>query len=334
MDELFVPSRYLTLASAVAAAATALLVALAPRLRWGDAPTASERARKLQDHPVPTVGGTALLVAVALAAWAWGCEGWVPFDGRLWSAPVGYAALGLAFVAGLLDDVRPGGLRVAPKLALQTLATLPLGWAVLADRGLEAAAVFPLRTGALLAALAIVFLALLAMNAVNFFDNSDGAAGGLAALTFCAVSPLVGWALLGFLPFNLMRRTPRAPFAYLGDSGSHLLGMWFVLHLAAWPALCLPVLDSVQVCVARWREGAPLWRADRLHLAHRLERAGVSRGTIVAVLLVVAAPSVVTAWRAVPVGDWGSAAVGMGATAVAYLGALWYAGTGSRRAPG
>jgi len=327
MDELFVPSRYLTLASAVAAAATALLVACAPRLRWGDAPTASERARKLQDHPVPTVGGAALAIAVAVAAWAWGCETYYPFDEVLWGAPVGYAALGLAFLAGFLDDVLPGGLRVAPKLALQGLAALPLGWAVLADRGLfEAAAIFPLRTGALLAALAIVFLALLAMNAINFFDNSDGAAGGLSALTFCVASPLVGWALLGFLPFNLKRRTPRAPFAYLGDSGSHLLGMWFVLHIAAWPALCLPVCDSVQVCLSRWREGAPLWRADRLHLAHRLERAGVSRGAIVAVLLLVAAPSVVVGWRAVGAGDWGTAAVGMGATAVGYLGALWYAG--------
>ena len=81
------------------------------------------------------------------------------------------------------------------------------------------------------------------------------------------------------------------PRAYLGDSGSHLLGMMLLLTPAAWPLFLLPLLDLARVAAVRLREGRPIWSADRLHLAHRLQAAGLAPTAVVAVLVGIALPA-------------------------------------------
>ena len=151
-------------------------------------------------------------------------------------------------------------------------------------------------------------------NAVNFMDNMNGLCAGLAVIAAGFAGLLVAdapdpfaavlcfataGAALGFLPYNF----PRAS-AFLGDSGSHLLGFLLAvlpLHaqfgalpmtecLAPLVVLAVPLLDLVCVVVLRWRLGRPFYVGDTNHLSHRLERRGFSRRT--AVLLIWAASAV------------------------------------------
>jgi len=304
------PSAAWLLGAVVAALASALLAALARRFGLGDAPDARTSSRKRQATAVPFVGGSALLVAwivqasCAPAAWslslpvgplaesisaATGAERWGP-----------WAALAAAFAVGLVDDLRPAGLAPLPKLCAQALAGAILATAIMDSGSVEcdcgalaanggeplglnlaSAGAFALWTAAAMAA----------MNLLNTFDNADGAAGGLGLVGLVAGAPLAAGALAGFLPFNLWLRRRGDPRAYLGDSGSHLLGMMLLLTPAAWPLFLLPLLDLARVAAVRLREGRPIWSADRLHLAHRLQAAGLAPTAVVAVLVGIALPA-------------------------------------------
>ena len=87
---------------------------------------------------------------------------------------------------------------------------------------------------------------------------------------------------MGFLGWNVRLRKG-AP-AYLGDSGSHLLGCLVLLHPGAWPLMALPMFDLVRVVCVRIAEGRAPWKGDRIHLAHRLQARGFSP-LVVALLL-------------------------------------------------
>ncbi len=288
------------LAFAAAFAACWLLARLAPRLGLTDP---GDGGRKRQREPLALVGGLAVglslvsawfleqlpqaglagLVARGSAApgFLCGLEKPEPYVPEPW---IGAGLLG-ALVVGLIDDLLPTGLRAAHKLAGQAIAGLMLAWPVLL-------------AGEIALGLALVAGTLVALNAFNTFDNADGAASTLALVALAQALPVASAAIAGFLPFNLRRADgrgwllPRLPRAILGDAGSHLLGMLVLLTPAAWPALALPLLDLVRVSLERLRAGSRPWVGDRRHLAHRLERLGAPPATVVALLLLIAAPSV------------------------------------------
>jgi UDP-GlcNAc:undecaprenyl-phosphate GlcNAc-1-phosphate transferase len=153
-------------------------------------------------------------------------------------------------------------------------------------------------------------------NSMNFMDNMNGLCGGLSVICsvllgaaaallgqylVASIAFLVAGAALGFLPHNY----PHAK-AFLGDSGSHLLGFLLAV-LAILPhfqgpkfprywTLCIPLLilavplgDLAWVVVLRWRRGQPFYLGDTNHLSHRLERRGLSRPGAVAVIWLLAA---------------------------------------------
>ena len=294
-------------AAAVTVAATALLAALYRRADLGDgaerAADEAERRRKLQARPVPPVGGPALLLGIGAG---------VAVGGATWAGTGGGALLAsalLAFVVGFLDDSLRGGLGARVKLAGQALAGLPLALAAGAAAG-----------GDPVAALLVLLLAVVAQNAINTFDNADGAAATLSAVALALPFPVAAAALAGFLPLNLdgrrdageERSGPRAaPSAYLGDSGTHLLGILILACPPAWPVLCLPLLDLARVAVLRVRAGVRPWIGDRRHLAHRLQVRGLSTFGVLAILIAVAAPTAVSGER-----------VGLGLAATSVLFAL------------
>lgn len=281
-------------AFATSALATLWLARLARRLAWTDrAHDASEVSRKVavgeaaRAAPAPLVGGAAVLAGLVAAVLMGGApRGLFEAPARATlggtvgsSEPFTWLALLAAFGVGLVDDLH--GLAPRGKLAGQLLAgallVAPACW-----------------SGAVPAGDVALFLAgaLVAQNAINTFDNSDGAAASVAALGLVPALPVAAAAVLGFLPFNLARRTRlgRArPF--LGDSGSHLLGLLILAHPLAWPALLLPSLDLARVAVVRLRRGRAPWLGDRRHLAHRLARAGLSRGGVCLCLVAIAAPA-------------------------------------------
>ena len=140
-------------------------------------------------------------------------------------------------------------------------------------------------------------------NSMNLLDHSDGLAAGIGVIAsfFFAIINLMngnyavgyicaalGGACAGFLLFNFHPAT-----VFMGDTGSNFIG--FTLGIIAVlgvytpegsirqlavlsPILILavPILDTILVSIYRLRRGAPLFAADRNHLAHRLIRIGVS----------------------------------------------------------
>jgi UDP-GlcNAc:undecaprenyl-phosphate/decaprenyl-phosphate GlcNAc-1-phosphate transferase len=268
--------------------------------------------RKPQKGAVPLVGGPAIAFSV-LALVVLGL--FAPTSSFAASASIaGYtvepfwfvAALLAAFATGFVDDRAARGLGPIAKLCGQALAALLLAHglrdapdaAALGAHASTATDASMLAAASIGAQILCALCAIVAMNAANTFDNADGALAGIATLGLAAVSPLAG-ATAVFWPFNLWlrRRASDTPLAYLGDSGSHLLGLVLFATPVGRAALVVPFLDIVRVVFERWRAGAPIWHGDRRHLAHRLQDAGRGRTSVVALLLACSLPAVLgTLW--------------------------------------
>ncbi len=274
--------------------------------------------RKIHDEPVPLAGGLAVLtgllvplvlayvgIKLGLGGTALGQRfafGFSTRSAELIAIMTG--SLGMVYL-GWLDDeneLRPstkfvGQMLIAMMTAVSGVRILVVPYLVV---------VYPVT----------VLWILTVTNAMNFMDNMNGLCGGLSvicAACFGCVSALEGQYLvasiaflvagagLGFLPHNF----PRAR-AFLGDSGSHLLG--FLLSVLAilprfeaprfskyWSllipllVLAVPLGDLVWVVLLRWRRGQPFYVGDTNHLSHRLERRGLSRPQAVAVIWLMAA---------------------------------------------
>ncbi len=141
-----------------------------------------------------------------------------------------------------------------------------------------------------------------AANAVNLVDGIDGFAGGVSLLAIVTVVLLHGFSggsntfmpvvlllclpgLLGFLFHNW-----HPAKIFLGDNGSLTLGFLIatggLIPTAPENALtsvgsllillAYPVLDMTLCVIRRFRSGYPIFKADRSHLHHRLQRLGLS----------------------------------------------------------
>jgi UDP-N-acetylmuramyl pentapeptide phosphotransferase/UDP-N-acetylglucosamine-1-phosphate transferase len=269
-------------------ALSGLLVWLAPRLALLDRPESAPE-RKLQRGPVPRVGGIALALGLLGLCWL-----------GLWS-PTAPLALAAAFAVGLADDLALRGLPRPLKFALE------LGCCAL----FACAGIY----GTDLRGLGLGFaLALVALAAANTFDNADGALGALGCAGLWPVAPCAAALLGGFLPWNLwLRLDASRPRAYLGDAGSHLLGLLLVCEPRSAIWLVLPALDLVRLCWVRWRAGSRPWVGDRRHLAHRLQARGLQPTAAVLVLLGLASPAFFCApvWAAAATALLFCAAVGL-----------------------
>lgn len=152
--------------------------------------------------------------------------------------------------------------------------------------------------------LAVVLFAFVLTNATNFLDNMNGVTASLAAVSLIALGAgtgpfaAIGFAALGFLPFNW----PRAR-VFLGDSGAYLLGIAAstvaaraaVLDPWALAAVAVPFLDFTQVVIARIALGLAPWVGDRRHLTHIVHHRGVPRWAIAPLFAAVAIGLVVGA---------------------------------------
>jgi UDP-GlcNAc:undecaprenyl-phosphate GlcNAc-1-phosphate transferase len=266
---------------------------------------AAPRTDRWHERPTPTFGGVgifagfaaAVLLAVAVQA--------VGGSSELFGV-VGGAAI--VFAAGLVDDVY--SLPPVAKLAAQVAAA-----AVVLVSGLRVELVSNGVLAALLGGLWLVGMT----NAFNLLDNMDGLAGTLAviAATFFAIDAVylhkehlllvlslsIGFATLGFLPFNFRPNRPAA--VCRGDSGSQVLGFvlaalglatsWKVAEstvatlLIPLLVLAVPILDTALVTAVRFVEGRPITQGGRDHASHRLARGGLGEKGTVVLLAIVAA---------------------------------------------
>jgi UDP-GlcNAc:undecaprenyl-phosphate GlcNAc-1-phosphate transferase len=199
------------------------------------------------------------------------------------------------FALGLLDDTK----RLGPFLKLAVQFAVALAAAFLADIRLEM-----FIHSKLLTSLLSAFWIVLIINVLNFLDNMDGAAAGIAVivaailLTAATVSGQVfigGLALLfigtllGFLIFNF----PPAKI-FMGDAGSLPVGFLLAVltlrttyyHQAAsgpwYPVLipfismAVPLYDFATVTVLRISQGKSPFVGDTQHFSHRLRKLGLT----------------------------------------------------------
>lgn len=271
------------------------------------------RERDIHTKPTPRLGGVAVTVsflAVICLIWlvqpsslAFVSQSVLGVDRNLAGIVGGIAIL---LIAGIFDDVR--GLSPAVKFMWQLVAAI-----VLVSSGVLIAHITNpfggnIVLGSLTYPIAILWV-LVMINVINFLDGLDGLAGGVSLIAvvilyFLATKPEVGQysaatlaavlagSLIGFLPFNF-----HPARIFLGDSGSMVLGFLLAViaiisggKLAtAFLVLGVPILDLVWVVARRMNAHQPIYRADSLHLHHRLLKAGLDQREAVLLLYTVSA---------------------------------------------
>jgi UDP-GlcNAc:undecaprenyl-phosphate/decaprenyl-phosphate GlcNAc-1-phosphate transferase len=266
----------LAIALAVVYGATPLVIRVADRLQFYDKPV----GYKGHGRPTPYLGGAAVMFGFLLALVVVASEDWrrtVPVAG-------GMAVL---WGVGTIDDRRNlgPGIRVAVEALLAwVLWSRGLGWDLGVGDAVDLALTIAWVVGV--------------VNAINLFDNMDGAASTMALIVAACVAILGAvhgdvWlavvagalcgACLGFLPHNLA--SPARIF--LGDGGSMPVGFGVAAlvmigsaeAVPAWQALVVglllvgvPALDTSLVMVSRRRRGVSILTGGRDHLTHRAQR--------------------------------------------------------------
>ncbi|MDD4912256.1 MAG: MraY family glycosyltransferase [Sideroxydans sp.] len=258
--------------------------------------------RKQHSSPTPTIGGVAMFVAVALAI----------YFSETYSAQTSLVLLcaGVLVALGVLDDKHD--LRVGVRMMAQVFIALVV---IMGADGTithlgSLFGVGDIQLGLLSVAFTVVAY-VGGINAMNMIDGADGMAGKMALISTAGVAfifslsgasellPLT-WAmlgaLLGFLLFNTRVFVKRA-WVFMGDAGSMWIGLvlgWFMAQVAGAkvlgePALVLwlfgiPLLDTLVVMFRRVKKKNSPFYADRTHIHHVLEAAGVSVKRMVLVL--------------------------------------------------
>ena len=286
------PVAALVLRALLRSAAAGRLVAVPADGRW-------------RERPTPTFGGVGITAGLLAGVGAAVAAGAVEPSRELAGVVAGATIL---FLAGLVDDVRH--LSPLAKLGAQGAAAVTA-----VASGLEVQLV---GNDVLATAIALLWLVGIT-NAFNLLDNMDGLAATLAAIAcgyfavaaatddpvnelVLAVALALGFACLGFLPFNL--RPGAAAAVWMGDSGSQVLGFTLAaLGLASsWTVagtttatvllpllvLAIPILDTALVTAVRLLERRPVTQGGTDHTSHRLVYYGLSEGRAVALLALIA----------------------------------------------
>jgi len=267
--------------------ATPILEKVAPR--WGYVDFPGERKVHLQ--PTPLLGGVAVFLGCLLSMFVG-----LSLESVTWGRVViGFVAGGMIILLlGLIDDRR--GMSPGLKILGQLAAALAF---ILASGGRN------LLLGQPLDLLTAILWMVGLMNALNFLDNMDGLASGvalLAALGFLVVATFsnipvmavvaasLAGAMAGFLRYNFVPAS-----IFLGDAGSLFigyvlasLGLMFAQGHSSHFALLVPVLilsypifDTTLVTLARIRERRRLTKGAKDHSSHRMAELGMEAKGIV-----------------------------------------------------
>jgi UDP-GlcNAc:undecaprenyl-phosphate GlcNAc-1-phosphate transferase len=277
--------------------AVAVTMACVPLARWVSfrvGAVAQPGGRHIHTRPTGRLGGLAIMVgfAVAMATFGREVQDW-------WQVVVIAVVVGGLLAA---DDIL--GLAYWTKLVIQALCSLAVAWVFAIN--IPAINLPGLAIHLAWATIPITIIWLMGMqNSINLLDGVDGLAAGvvaivggvlfLAAVNRLGIEPSQGGVILlssaligcclGFLVFNF------APARiFMGDSGSHVLGMLLgvitilgvakvTVALALFVpvlALALPIGDTAFAIFRRRRQGVGFAHADARHLHHRLLELGLS----------------------------------------------------------
>ena len=285
----------LLIAAGITTLAMLALFPVAARLGLVDHPT--DRKNHLQ--VTPATGGVAMLLAIVLALFAL-------VESTRAASAFAVAAVMLV-VTGWLDDRYD--LRWWLRVAVQITVALVLiyGGGVRIEHLGPVFGIGDTPLGALSVPIT-VFATVGLINAMNMIDGIDGLAATLVLATLVMVVAAAGYsgnvvlvqrslvmagAVIAFLAFNFRFPWRARAHAFMGNSGSALLGLvvaWCCFRLTqnvghpVSPVLALwlapvPVIDCLVLIVRRMRAGRSPFSADHHHVHHIMRDAGFSPGS-------------------------------------------------------
>ncbi|MBR1923148.1 MAG: undecaprenyl/decaprenyl-phosphate alpha-N-acetylglucosaminyl 1-phosphate transferase [Paludibacteraceae bacterium] len=269
--------------------------------------------RKLQDQPVPVLGGVAVAIGVFIPLIYATCHYVKP---AIWYQ---IAAMAIMLIIGILDDIYdvPAWIRLMVEIVVIWLFLWGTQSVIDDFHGL-----FGIRN--LLSMYIGLPLSILAgvgiVNAINLIDGVDGYSSGygiMANACFTVVFAIAGDAVSAV--FSIIAAAALIPFffhnvfgnkskMFIGDGGSLLIGMILVCDVfvllthqtvgtqlaangvgvvaLALAILCIPIFDTLRVMFARMLHKRSPMQADKTHLHHRFIALGFSHvGTSTIIIL-------------------------------------------------
>ena len=278
---------------------TPSIIKLSYKYSFTDKPT----KRKKHSKETPLCGGIAMFIGFFIVYFL--ANRYSGISEKIW---VFFGAL-LILGIGLVDDyykTRGKEFPIYPRLIVQLIAAFMIYNAGIAFRGFANpfTGEYILLTKAIQIILTITWI-FGVTTVINWSDGMDGLAGGLSfisSITFAAaaiilkqsesvnMSLIVSGVTLGFLVYN---KYPAKIF--MGDSGANFLG--FMLSIIALDgafkqatlmslfipilALAIPIFDNIFVIIKRFKDGKPVYQADRSQIHYRLEAKGFTPKQVV-----------------------------------------------------
>ena len=268
--------------------------------------------RKLQDHPVPVLGGLSVFFGIIVA---------MVFCQVLFGSSTLYSFLGIMAImlfVGTIDDIITLSpmLRMIIEIIVVLLFIYGTGWSINDFHGLFGIDAIPQYFAVPLTVLASVGI----INAVNMIDGVDGLMSGFGIVvsfifafffykagevSMTAMAVIAAGALIPFFLYNVVGQKSKM---YLGDGGSLMIGAMmalFVISVLKENSLCslavgkgfglvpftlavlsLPVFDTLRVMLRRIKERRSPLSADKNHLHHMFVELGFSHlGTSLCIVL-------------------------------------------------
>ncbi|WP_288222019.1 MraY family glycosyltransferase [uncultured Clostridium sp.] len=278
---------------------TPSIINLSYKYSFTDKPT----KRKKHSKETPLCGGLAMFIGFFIVYFL--VNRYSLLTEKVWIFLGATLILGI----GLVDDyykTRGKEFPIYPRLIVQLIAAFIIYNAGIAFRGFTNpfTGEYVLLTKTIQLILTITWI-FGVTTVINWSDGMDGLAGGLSfisSLTFAAaaiilkqsesitMSLIISGVTLGFLVYN---KYPAKIF--MGDSGANFLG--FMLSIIALDgafkqatlmslfipilALAIPIFDNLFVIIKRFKDGKPVYQADRSQIHYRLESKGFTPKQVV-----------------------------------------------------
>jgi UDP-GlcNAc:undecaprenyl-phosphate GlcNAc-1-phosphate transferase len=290
---------------AVAMAVAVVMVPIARWLSFRVGAVAQPGGRNIHQHPTGRLGGLALAAGFVVSGAGFGLlDPSVRGDGFPQAQVIAMLASGVITILVLVvDDLRQ--LRARYKFASQVLLALLVPVVGISIHFINFGAGHVVQLGVLAVPVTVIWL-LGMQNTMNLLDGVDGLAAGVAAIVAGALllaavnrettnpeqltvvvlcAALIG-TCLGFLIFNFYPAR-----IFMGDSGSHFLGMTlgvisifgiakgevvFAL-LVPLAALAVPIVDTGLAIIRRRRQGVSIGHPDTEHVHHQLLDFGLTQ---------------------------------------------------------